>query len=98
MIAATGAAMLIALPDGAPETLRAFLAAGATHLLPVDADAAMIHASIKLAERHARRTLDVRRRRTHADGEVGKSIAGSPMSSIGTSRALPSSSRCHGST
>ena len=72
VIAATGAAMLIALPDGAPETLRAFLAAGATHLLPVDADAAMIHASIKLAERHARRTLDVRRRRTHADGEVGE--------------------------
>lgn len=72
VIAATGAAMLIALPDGAPETLRAFLAAGVTHLLPVDADAAMIHASIKLAERHARRTLDVRRRRTHADGEVGE--------------------------
>ena len=72
VIAATGAAMLVAAPDTLPETLDAFVAAGATHILAPDADDAMLHASLKLAERHARRTLDVRRRRTHADGEVGE--------------------------
>jgi EAL domain-containing protein (putative c-di-GMP-specific phosphodiesterase class I)/GGDEF domain-containing protein len=64
--------MLVAAPDTLPETLDAFVAAGATHILAPDADDAMLHASLKLAERHARRTLDVRRRRTHADGEVGE--------------------------
>ncbi|WP_322963533.1 putative bifunctional diguanylate cyclase/phosphodiesterase [Sphingomonas fuzhouensis] len=72
VIAATGAAMLVAIPDSEPETFDAFLAAGVTHILAPDADDAMLHASLKLAERHARRTLDVRRRRTHADGEVGE--------------------------
>jgi len=72
VIAATGAAMLVAVPDTLPDTLDAFVAAGATHVLAPDADDAMLHASLKLAERHARRTLDVRRRRTHADGEVGE--------------------------
>ncbi len=72
VIAATGAAMLVVVPDTTSETLEAFLSAGATHVLAADAGDAMIHASLKLAERHARRTLDVRRRRTHADGEVGE--------------------------
>jgi GGDEF domain-containing protein len=72
VIAATGAAMLAVVPDTGHETLDAFLSAGATHVLAPDADEAMIHASLKLAERHARRTLDVRRRRSHADGEVGE--------------------------
>ncbi|WP_052811359.1 putative bifunctional diguanylate cyclase/phosphodiesterase [Sphingomonas parapaucimobilis] len=72
VIAATGAAMLVSVPDSAPDTLDAFLAAGATHILEFDASEAMVHAALKLAERHARRTLDVRRRRTHADGEVGE--------------------------
>jgi len=72
VIAATGAAMLVSVPDSAPDTLDAFLAAGATHILESDASEAMVHAALKLAERHARRTLDVRRRRTHADGEVGE--------------------------
>jgi EAL domain-containing protein (putative c-di-GMP-specific phosphodiesterase class I)/GGDEF domain-containing protein len=72
VIAATGAAMLVSVPDSAPDTLDAFLAAGATHILESDASEAMVHAALKLAERHALRTLDVRRRRTHADGEVGE--------------------------
>ncbi|QXT36460.1 GGDEF domain-containing phosphodiesterase [Sphingomonas sanguinis] len=72
VIAATGAAMLVAVPDAEAETLDAFLTAGATHILAPDAGEAMVHAALKLAERHARRTLDVRRRRTHADGEVGE--------------------------
>ena len=72
VIAATGAAMLVAVPDSLPETLEAFVAAGATHILAPEADDAMISASLKLAERHARRTLDVRRRRSHADGEMGE--------------------------
>ncbi|WP_294236730.1 bifunctional diguanylate cyclase/phosphodiesterase [uncultured Sphingomonas sp.] len=72
VIAATGAAMLVAVPDAQPDTLEAFIAAGATHVLAPDADDAMLHAALKLAERHARRTLDVRRRRSHADGEVGE--------------------------
>ncbi|WP_294202774.1 GGDEF domain-containing phosphodiesterase [uncultured Sphingomonas sp.] len=72
VIAATGAAMLVAVPDSLSETLDAFVAAGATHILAPDADDVMLGASLKLAERHARRTLDVRRRRSHADGEVGE--------------------------
>ncbi len=72
VIAATGAAMLVAVPDSLAETLDAFVAAGATHILAPDADDVMLGASLKLAERHARRTLDVRRRRSHADGEVGE--------------------------
>jgi EAL domain-containing protein (putative c-di-GMP-specific phosphodiesterase class I)/GGDEF domain-containing protein len=72
VIAATGAAMLVSVPDSDPDTLDAFLAAGATHILEPDAGEPMVHAALRLAERHARRTLDVRRRRTHADGEVGE--------------------------
>ncbi|APX67667.1 hypothetical protein AV944_12510 [Sphingomonas sp. LK11] len=72
VIAATGAAMLVSVPDSDPDTLDAFLAAGATHILAPDAGEPMVHAALRLAERHARRTLDVRRRRTHADGEVGE--------------------------
>lgn len=72
VIAATGAAMLVAVPDAEQDTLDAFLAAGVTHILAPDASDAMIHAALKLAERHSRRTLDARRRRTHADGEVGE--------------------------
>ncbi|MET4898928.1 GGDEF domain-containing phosphodiesterase [Sphingomonadaceae bacterium jetA1] len=72
VIAATGAAMLVAVPDSLASTLDAFLAAGATHILAPDSDPAMIDVSLKLAERHARRTLDIRRRRSHADGEVGE--------------------------
>ncbi|MEJ8629320.1 hypothetical protein P0F65_04770 [Sphingomonas sp. I4] len=98
MIAATGAAMLVAVPDTLPDTLDAFVAAGATHVLTPDADDAMLHASLKLAERHARRTLDVRRRRTHADGEVGRCIAGSRMRWIMGSPVWRSSWRCRGST
>jgi len=72
VVAATGAAMLVAVPDGDGMTLDAFLAAGATHILTPGADDAMIRAALKMADRHARRTLDVRRRRSHADGEVGE--------------------------
>ncbi|MGW8136421.1 putative bifunctional diguanylate cyclase/phosphodiesterase [Sphingomonas zeae] len=72
VIAATGAAMMVAVPDSDADTLHAFLAAGVTHILASDASDAMVHAELKLAERHARRTLDARRRRTHADGEVGE--------------------------
>ncbi len=72
VIAATGSAMLVAVPDTMAETLNAFVSAGATHILPPGVDDPMIHATVRLAERHARRTLDVRRRRSHAGGEVGE--------------------------